>query len=275
MRQQVALYRAGIGPGSVIGVLERLPENVRTPAVARAVVSPSAVLLAGAGTAAAILGGLPLAAAAGVGALAWAVRVAFAVPRRKPGERVDAFRVGEPWRKYVLDAQQAKARFDRTVKRTRGGPLQERLQSIGDRLDDGVNECWRIAQQGDQLVGAFRQLDVRNTEQELAELNRDLAAAGGDEDRAKSLRRAIAAVEAQLASAERIRGVAEDASDRLKLINAQLDEAVARAVELSVRAQDVVDLRPLTDDVDNLVSELEALRQGMEETGDAAQGMTT
>lgn len=275
MRQQVALYRAGIGPGSVIGVLERLPENVRTPAVARAVVSPSAVLLAGAGTAAAILGGLPLAAAAGVGALAWAVRVAFAVPRRKPGERVDAFRVGDPWRKYVLDAQQAKARFDRTVKRTRGGPLQERLQSIGDRLDDGVNECWRIAQQGDQLVGAFRQLDVRNTEQELAELNRDLAAAGGDEDRAKSLRRAIAAVEAQLASAERIRGVAEDASDRLKLINAQLDEAVARAVELSVRAQDVVDLRPLTDDVDNLVSELEALRQGMEETGDAAQGMTT
>ena len=255
-------------------VLERLPENVRTPAVARAVVSPSAVLLAGAGTAAAILGGLPLAAAAGVGALAWAVRVAFAVPRRKPGEKVDAFRVGEPWRRYVLDAQQAKARFDRTVKRTRGGPLQERLKNIGDRLDDGVNECWRIAQQGDQLVGAFRQLDVRNTEHELAELHRDLAAARGDEAKAKSLQRAIAAVEAQLASAERIRDVAEDASDRLKLINAQLDEAVARAVELSVRAHDVGDLRPLTDDVDNLVSELEALRQGMEETGDAAQGMT-
>ena len=255
-------------------VLERLPENVRTPAVARAVVSPSAFLLAGAGAAAAILGGLPLAAAAGVGALAWAARVAFAVPRREPGERIDAFRVGEPWRKYVLDAQQAKARFDTTTKRMRGGPLRERLQAIGARLDDGVRECWRIAQQGDQLVGAFRQLDVRNTERELAELHEDLRRAGGDEGRTRSLERAITAVEAQLASAERIRDVAGDASDRLKLINAQLDEAVARAVELSVGGHDVGDLRPLTDDVDNLVNELEALRQGMEETGDAAQGMT-
>ena len=260
--------------GSVVSVLERLPENVRTPAVARAVVSPSAVLLAGAGAAAAILGGLPLAAAAGIGALAWAARVAMAVPRRKPGERIDAFRVGEPWRKYVLDAQQAKARFDRTTERMRGGPLQERLQGIGSRLEDGVRECWRIAQQGDQLVGAFQQLDVRNTQEELADLHRDLAAARGDDSRTKSLQRAITAVEAQLASAERIRDVAEDASDRLKLINAQLDEAVARAVELSVGAHDVGDLRPLTDDVDNLVSELEALRQGMEATGDATRGMT-
>ncbi|MDQ1374673.1 MAG: hypothetical protein QOJ09_2011, partial [Actinomycetota bacterium] len=49
---------------------------------------------------------------------------------------------------------------------------------------------------------------------------------------------------------------------------------VARAVELSVRANDVTDFSPLTDDVDNLVNELEALRQGMEESGGAARGMT-
>jgi hypothetical protein len=255
-------------------VLERLPENVRTPAVARAVVSPSAFLLAGAGAAVAIVGGLPLAAAAGVGALAWAARVALAVPRRQPGERIDAFRVGEPWRKYVLDAQQAKNRFDRTTKKMRSGPLQERLQSIGSRLEEGVTECWRIAQHGDDLAGAWKQLDVRNTERELAQLEQDVQDARGDEQRSKSLSRALTAVQAQLASAQRIRNVAEDASDRLKVINAQLDEAVARAVELSVQASDVGDLNPLGTDVDNLVSELEALRQGMDETGDAAQGMT-
>lgn len=254
-------------------MLERLPENVRTPAVARAVTSPSAVLLAGAGTAAAILGGLPLAAAAGIGALAWAARVAFAVPRRKPGERIDPFRVGEPWRRYVQDAQQAKARFDRTVGRMRPGPLQERLATIGGRLEDGVRECWRIAQQGDELVGAYRQLDVRAVEDELVQL-RDDASRGGGESRVASLERSIRAVEAQLASAERIRAVAEDASDRLRLINAQLDESVARAVELSVGGHDVGDLSPLTDDVEHLVGELEALRQGMEETGGTARGMT-
>ncbi|MEY2567229.1 MAG: hypothetical protein QOE35_1758 [Actinomycetota bacterium] len=254
-------------------MLERLPDNVRTPAVARAVVSPSALLLAGAGTAAAILGGLPIAAAAGIGALAWAVRVAAAVPRRPKGERVDAFRVGEPWRKYVLDAQQAKATFERTTRRMKDGPLRERLEGIGSRLDDGVTECWHIARQGDDLVGAYRQLDVRNTAQELAGLEAE-ARANSDRDRKSSLDRAIAAVQAQLASAERIKNVAENASDRLKVINAQLDEAVARAVELSVRANDVSELSPLTTDVDNLVSELESLRQGLEETGDAAGGMT-
>jgi hypothetical protein len=237
------------------------------------VVSPSAFLLAGAGTAAAILGGLPLAAAAGVGALAWAARVAFAVPRRAKGERIDAFRVGEPWRRYVIDAQQAKATFERTTKRMKPGPLRERLEGIGARLDDGVTECWRIARQGDDLVGGYRQLNVGSTEKELAELRAE-ARANRDPDRAPSLDRAVAAVEAQLASADRIKRVAEDASDRLKVINAQLDEAVARAVELSVRANDVSDLSPLTDDVDNLVGELESLRQGLEETGDAAQGMT-
>ena len=254
-------------------MLERLPENVRTPQVARAITSPSALLLAGAGTAAAILGGLPLAAAAGVGALAWAARVAFAVPRRKPGERIDAFRVGDPWRRYVQDAQQAKSRFDRTVGRMRTGPLRERLATIGARLDDGVRECWRIAQQGDELVGAYRQLDVRAIEDELAELGQELRGAESESRRA-SIERSIKAVEAQLASAERIRAVAENASDRLRLINAQLDESVARAVELSVGGHEVGDLSPLTDDVEHLVGELEALRQGMEETGGAARGMT-
>ena len=78
------------------------------------------------------------------------------------------------------------------------------------------------------------------------------------------------AVEAQLESAARIDAVARDAVDRLRVLTAQLDEAVARAVELSVRAHDVGELAPLTDDVDNLVGELEALRQGLEETGGTA-----
>lgn len=255
-------------------MLERLPENVRTPRVARAVVSPSALLLAGAGTAAAILGGLPLVAAAGIGALAWGARVAVAaIPRGPRPERIDPFRVGEPWRSYVQDAQQAKTKFDNTTKRMRTGPLRERLEGIGARLDDGVRECWTIAQEGHDLAGAYRQLDVRDAEAELAGLRQDLRNTQGA-DRRASLQRAITAVEAQLESANRIRDVAENASDRLKVLNAQLDEAVARAVELSVRARDVTDLTPLTDDVDNLVNELEALRQGMEETGGAARGMT-
>ena len=60
-----------------------LPERYKSRATAEALTSPSAIVVAGAGAAAAILGGLPLLAAAGVGAAAWAARVAFALPKRK------------------------------------------------------------------------------------------------------------------------------------------------------------------------------------------------
>ncbi len=249
-------------------MLERLPERARTPAVARAVTSPSAVLLAGAGMSVAILGGLPLVAAAAVGVLAWGARVAMAVPRSRRAERIDPFTVGEPWRHFVTDALQARAKFEQTVSRARPGPLRDRLVQLGERLDDGVGECWRIARQGDVLQAALGQLDIDQVRQELAEVQAELARCPAGER--ASLERAEVAVRSQLASAERIERVSRDASTRLRVLNAQMDEAVARAVELSVTAADGSDLSPLSADVESLVGELESLRLALEETASAA-----
>jgi len=249
-------------------MLERLPERARTPAVARAVTSPSAVLLAGAGMSAAILGGLPLVAAAAVGVLAWGVRVAMAVPRPPREERIDPFTVGEPWRHFVADALQARAKFEQTVGRARPGPLRDRLIALGERLDHGVRECWRIARQGDGLQAALGQLDIEQVRQELAEVQSELERCPAGER--ASLERAEAAVRSQLASAERIARVSRDAGTRLRVLNAQMDEAVARAVELSVTAADGSDLSPLSADVESLVGELESLRLALEETAHAA-----
>jgi hypothetical protein len=51
------------------------------------------------------------------------------------------------------------------------------------------------------------------------------------------------------------------------LLNARLDEAAARTIELSVQAHDVSELGGLGADVDEMVDEMEALRQAIEETG--------
>lgn len=244
-------------------VLERLPEGARTPAVARAVTAPSAVLLAGAGMSAAILGGLPLLAAAGVGALAWAARVAMALPRRPKGERINPFALDEPWRHLVLDATKARKRFDKVVEQARPGPLRENLAQLGRRLDDGVNECWRIACQGNALQAGLAQLDSPSVNKELEQVRRDRRTAQGPA--ADALERAEQALESQRSSYQRIAAVAEDARTRLRVLNAQLDEAVARALELALRASDVNDLSPLSADVESLVGELEALRQAVEE----------
>ena len=166
--------------------------------------SPSALLLAGGGMAAAILGGLPIAAAAGVGAVVWAARVAIGIPGVPKREKVNPSAVQEPWRSFVKDALSAQARFDRTVSRMETGPLRERLAGVGERLGDGVHECWRIACQGNNLQSAYWQLDVKSIQMDLAQLQAEKKAGEGDASHAASLDRAIAAVKSQLASAQRI-----------------------------------------------------------------------
>ena len=64
-----------------------------------------------------------------------------------------------------------------------------------------------------------------------------------------------------------MQAVADDARDRLRLLDARLDELVARAVEVSVGTADST---VLGNDVEELVVELEALRMAVEETNEAA-----
>ena len=244
-----------------------------TPKVAEAIMSPSGILLAGAAAAAGVLATGLAPVAVGAGLAAWAGRVLLAVPRGGPSpDRIDAFRIGEPWRRFVLDAQQAQRRFDDTVKRSRSGPIQERLRTIGERVSEAVSECWQIACRGDQLDGAYRALDVRRIQLELEEIHEQRRRQRDDQSADAALYRAQQAIEAQLASAERLRTVGVDAENRLRLLNAQLDEAVARSVEISVSASDASQLGSVTADVENVVGELEALRVGLEEVSAVASG---
>ena len=74
-------------------------------------------------------------------------------------------------------------------------------------------------------------------------------------------------LEAQLDSARRLDEVTSRAEARLRLLQARMDESVARAAELSAAsAADASALAGLGDDVDNMVDELEALRLALEET---------
>jgi hypothetical protein len=245
-----------------------LRDRFFTPPVARAITSPLGILLAGAGAAVGIVAGLPIVAAAGLGAAAWAARVAAAIPRGAIGERIDPFALGEPWRRFVQEALQTRARFDEAVSHADRGPLRDRLQEIADRMETGVQACWRIARRGQALVDARKGIDVDAARVELDRIERDASqpwAAGS------ALDRTAQALRSQLATAERMDHVIQDAYARLQLLDARMDEAIARTLELSVQADTDADLRGLGSDVDTLVDDMEALRQALEEASDAEQ----
>jgi hypothetical protein len=232
-----------------------LRDRFLTPQVARAITSPSAILLAGAGTAAGILVGAPILAAAAVGGAAYAARVAFAVPRA-PKSDINLSALAEPWRTFVAEAMDARARYRQALETATAGPLRSRLGEIGARLDDGVEETWRIARRGMALESALHQLeDPRQVQQRLAQ-----ARQGGADARI------VESLQAQLDSTHRISRVAQEARQRLQLLDARLDEAVARAVELSLTADDAQDLLGVGSDVEAVVGEMESLRQALEET---------
>ena len=240
-----------------------------TPGVARAIMSPFSILLFGAATAGTILIGLPIAAAAAIGAGVYGVKVLAAMPRGdKNDTRVDAFVLSEPWRGYIQGAQSAKLRFDRTVAGTHEGPIRDRLTELGTRLDDGIREAWRIASRGDDIDAAIGQLDTTVAVANLAQLRAQARQGVTTADMASTMQ----SLEAQIASAERMQTVSSSTRDRLRLLDARFDELVARAVEVSVGAGDS---SVLGNDVNDLVTELEGLRLAVEDTNRADRGDTS
>ncbi len=236
-----------------------------TPQTARAITSPGAILSAGAGASVVILAGAPVAAAAAVGALAYAGVVAWRMPRDVDGERIDPRALHDPWRRFVLEALDAQQRFARAVRHAPAGPLKARLESIGARLATGVRECWRIARHGQALEEALGQLEpVGEVQRRLAQVNADLTGPRAGDERLSQMAEAL---RSQIASTSRITEVAHDTRDRLRLLDARMDEAVARAVELSLSTSsgDEGVVGGLGSDVDDLVSEMESLRLALEE----------
>ncbi len=232
-----------------------------SPPVARSLTSPSGILATGIGAAAGVLAFGPFGALAGL--LAYGIRVAVAIPRAAKGERIDPFAVNEPWRQFVQHALASRVRFAEAVRTMRPGPLRDHLGEIGVRLDEGVEECWRIARRGQLLARARSQVDDASTRRELDQL---VAESGGTPPAGTTQAKVLEALQAQLATAGRMDAVLVDTRSRLQLLDARRDESVTRAIELSVQAGPE-GLTGLGDDVDGIVTEMEALRQALEDEG--------
>lgn len=238
--------------------------------VGNAMTGPLGIVLAGGGAAVGLALGFPIVLAVGIGAAAWAARVAVAMPRGLDLDGIDPFVLGDPWRSYVWKAKKSKRAYFDAIKQARHGPLKDRLEEIADRVETGVAECWSIAQSGQQLTEARARIDTNSIQSELTQINWN--SSSGPPPPGSSKAETVEALQSQLATAARLDQVIADTDDRLRLLDARLDEAVTRAIELSARGQRVDELGSLASDVDSVVTDMESLRLALDETDRMARG---
>lgn len=241
---------------------------------ARALLSPVGLLGALAVAGLVVVAGLPVWAGVVAGAGVWAVNGWRMLPRAARAERIDPFTLHDPWRRFVQEALQSRARFAQAVDRAPAGPLRDHLREIGEQVQAGVEQCWLIARRGHALVVARRGIDVSDIDSQLAQL-RGSGPAGSAQDPA--LGPLAESLEAQRAAAARLDQVINRAQTELRLLDARLGEAVARTLELSAQASTEADgarVTGLQADVEGVVSEMEALRQALDETTAVAGGGT-
>ncbi len=224
--------------------------------------SPGGILGIGVGTAAGILVGVPLAGAALIGVGVWGARVALAVPRGPVKERIDLRTVSGPWQDFVDEAIAAEKRFQLAVKRTRPGPVLDRLAALGERIERFVAHSYRVAQSGQQLTEARELIDHDRIVRDLASLQ-----AGSVPEEGSTQAQAIVALQSQLATARRLDDTINSTRSQLLLLDARLDELVTRSIELSVTGGDPESLGSVERDLQDVVDELEAVRLAVEETG--------
>ncbi len=220
-----------------------------TPTTAKAILSWRILLGVGVAAGAVLVGLSPLLALA-FGAVAYATSVGLAMPRHER-LRIDPFTVQEPWRQFVQGAQRSAAKLQQTIEAVADGPVKERMQSVADKLDHGLQETWRIARRGHEIDEAVSRLDPTALRSRLETLRSQ----GADD--------AAASVESQLESVERLKDQSTRTVNKLRLTQTRLDELVARAAEVSIGAGDTDEYEH---DVEDLVVELEGLRLAVEET---------
>lgn len=185
-----------------------------------------------------------------------------ATARRR--ERIDPFTVDDPWRRLVQQALSAQREFDEAVRRTPAGPIRDRMQTIGGEVGESVTDVWAAARAGHDLAAAHRRLDAPSVKR-----RRDALGDGALEESTKATADAL---DAQLATADRIKSTIDSTRTRLDVLNARLDETVARTIELSVGAATPDAFSEVEQRVGAISDELEALRSALADTAAAERG---
>lgn len=167
------------------------------------------------------------------------------------------------WRGAVRIAIEQRQRFAEVSALVDHGPIRDRLDAMGTRVDGGVSAIWDLVQRGAVAERALAVTEPEAAADRLKSARRELAEASGA--RRADLETRVAALAASHAAAQRLWNTVEDLDDRLRLIDARLAALVAQAAQLAAGTvfDDGVDRAE--QDLDAALVELDATRRALDE----------
>lgn len=252
------------------------------PALVRAAVSPTALVVTAAGAGIGVLDHSVVLAVV-LAAVGWTGRMAAAVFGRRRRERagrphpaeLDPWSVPEPWRQLLRQAASAQSRFDQLVAGWRPGPTRERLLSLQPQIYGEIADLGTMAHHGAAAAGwtgAMADPGRPSAEGLAAELERarveraHLGQSSGGQSapaRAAELARHEEAVAAQLRAYRHSEQVAAEIQDRLRQAVARLDESITGLLALDAGGPAVPSA------LDELTDGITSLRAALSETSGA------
>jgi hypothetical protein len=214
--------------------------------------------------------GIPVIAAAGIGAAVYGVKVISGLfDRRRGGGKLQVTGAGgrplavnrsspESW--WLERGRQAVRSFDDLAGSMAAGPLAERVAQMRSPVAETVATLERLAGQASAAGTALGRLDPKRLEGEKARLRDERRRAKGDA--VEYFERALKSVDGQLEVVQRLSSARSGILVRMESSVLELEGVVARLVELTAMATG-----PATEvgQLEQVADELEGVRRGLAE----------
>jgi hypothetical protein len=211
--------------------------------------------------------GLPAAAAAGIGAAVYAVKVlSGSLVNRRPalpsGDLPVRSRSTEAW--WLERAQRAAKSFRGLSESAHQGPIAERLAAMNDQVTGTLDGVRRLAGQASAVGEALGRIDPGQLGDEARRLQAQARMATNDEVRTETSR-SLDSVREQIDVYRRLQEAASKLQARTESAVLGLEGLVARLVEVLALVQTQSPVEG-AQRIDALADELEGLRAGLAET---------
>lgn len=195
--------------------------------------------------------------------------------RRAAVTQVDPWALPDPWRQVVSDAVASERRFAAAAASLAPGPLRDRVVEMQTAVHTQVLRVWDGARRGAALSGGYPAgagtAPAAALAAQLRSIQEQRATGGGGAGPAVS-EGAEEALAARLREARRSEAVAAGILDGMRSALARLDAAVTSLAELAAGAAPRPGLDAGADSIDAVVTELSALRSGLDEIAGALPG---